>query len=219
MWIPLRFRMRPDDIERQRLARAARDRNRERQVQRRRALKFVGTRRLWIMASLIGIAVLGVLLPLKYLTVAKPTQRPLSREARAVQDLWVLRTALECYLHDCRRYPSESEGLKALVMPLGVPGWQGPYIDILKPDPWRTPYRYTIADGNVRLGSSGPDGRADTADDLPAPPPDRTVPRLRETARAKAGAAPPPGEFDVQLAHSPASASTVTPVRTASPDP
>jgi hypothetical protein len=200
MRIPLHLQLPHEDIEKQRLARMARDRNRERQVRRRKALRFVGTRRLWIMATLIGIAVFGVLLPLRYLGGTRPTRRPLTREARAVQDLWVLRTALECYSNDCRRYPTETEGLKALVMPRDVAGWQGPYIDILKPDPWRTPYRYTLTNGQVRLDSAGPDRQADTRDDLAAPPPDCTVPRLRAAARTNLTARPPPSEFDVDLA-------------------
>jgi len=110
-----------------------------------------------------------------------------------------LRTALECYLLDCRRYPSPAEGLKALIMPLDVEGWQGPYIDILKPDPWRTPYSYTLTNNQVRLLSAGPDQSEGTPDDLMAPPPDTTIPKLREAARSNIVVRPPATEFEVRL--------------------
>ncbi len=42
------------------------------------------------------------------------------------------------------RYPTESEGLKALVTaPAGDPRWRGPYMkDNIPSDPWGTPYAY-----------------------------------------------------------------------------
>ena len=200
MRVPPRFLLRPADLEKQRLARVARDRNHERQIQRRRSLRFVGSRRLWIIIAITAIAVFGVLLPLQYSRKAVVTTPPLPREARAVQDLWVLRTALECFLLDCHRYPSPAEGLKALIMPLDVEGWQGPYIDILKPDPWRTPYSYTLTNNQVRLLSAGPDQSEGTPDDLTAPPPDTTIPKLREAARSNIVARPPATEFEVRLA-------------------
>jgi len=52
--------------------------------------------------------------------------------------------ALESFRIDMGRYPTESEGLKALVTsPGGDPRWRGPYMkDDIPNDPWGTPYVY-----------------------------------------------------------------------------
>ncbi len=52
--------------------------------------------------------------------------------------------ALESFRIDMGRYPTESEGLKALVTsPGGDPRWRGPYLkDDIPNDPWGTPYAY-----------------------------------------------------------------------------
>ena len=52
--------------------------------------------------------------------------------------------ALESFRIDMGRYPTESEGLKALVTaPGGDARWRGPYMkDDIPNDPWGTPYVY-----------------------------------------------------------------------------
>ena len=65
--------------------------------------------------------------------------------------------------------------MKALVQDPGIPGWGGPYIDALKPDPWYHPYHYACTAGKVTLSSDGPDGMRGTEDDILAPPPDLTL--------------------------------------------
>jgi general secretion pathway protein G len=42
------------------------------------------------------------------------------------------------------RYPTSEEGLKVLMeAPADAEQkWRGPYIDILRPDPWGNPYQY-----------------------------------------------------------------------------
>ena len=52
--------------------------------------------------------------------------------------------ALESFRIDMGRYPTEAEGLKALVIaPGGDPRWRGPYMkDDIPNDPWGTPYAY-----------------------------------------------------------------------------
>jgi general secretion pathway protein G len=87
-------------------------------------------------------------------------------------DLGALHTALEWFRANCKRYPTTEEGLKALVRNPGVPGWQSYYIEALYPDRWGHPFQYACSNGQIRLFSLGPDGVADTADDIPAPAPD-----------------------------------------------
>lgn len=54
-------------------------------------------------------------------------------------------TSLELFKLDTGRYPSDREGLQALVQPPpGTRNWAGPYLkkSAVPPDPWGNPYRY-----------------------------------------------------------------------------
>jgi general secretion pathway protein G len=82
--------------------------------------------------------------------------------ARAQID--ALDKALDQYLLDTRRYPSNEEGLEALVSrPSNVPAWNGPYLKKGVPnDPWGRPYVYRRPGqkGEFDLLSYGRDGKA-----------------------------------------------------------
>jgi general secretion pathway protein G len=125
---------------------------------------------------LIGVVVVTVILSALFLPRAQRAvpagPRAPTKEERALENLRVLRTALELFRFDCERYPTTEETLKALVRDPGIDTWQKPYIDALKPDPWMTPYVYAASNDTVALSSNGPDGRPGTADDIAAPPPD-----------------------------------------------
>lgn len=56
-----------------------------------------------------------------------------------------LESAVEKFYIHMDRYPSAEEGLDALVTePSDAAGkWRGPYIKILRADPWGNPYQYT----------------------------------------------------------------------------
>lgn len=71
-----------------------------------------------------------------------------ARAAAAETALRSLALALDCYRIDCGGYPTEEQGLDALMeKPLLEPlpeGWNGPYLtgrNLL--DPWGTPWVYT----------------------------------------------------------------------------
>lgn len=91
-----------------------------------------------IMVVLVIIGLLAALI------VPSVMDRP--DEARAVkarQDIRGLESALKLYRLDNYRYPSEAEGLKALVeKPSSAQKWKGPYVESLPADPWDQPYRY-----------------------------------------------------------------------------
>jgi general secretion pathway protein G len=57
-----------------------------------------------------------------------------------------LDNALEKFNLNMDRYPTSEEGLKALVeVPAGEESkWRGPYIKLLRPDPWGEPYQYRM---------------------------------------------------------------------------
>jgi general secretion pathway protein G len=75
-----------------------------------------------------------------------------------------LKTALDTMRLDLGRYPTQEEGLAALVTaPSGATNWQGPYLDSAVPnDPWGRPYLYVPSanpDEAPRIGTFGADGR------------------------------------------------------------
>lgn len=72
--------------------------------------------------------------------------------------------ALEIYKLDVGRFPSNEEGLDALVKkPATANGWAGPYLKGGVPvDPWGKAYQYANpgASGNIEIVSFGADGAA-----------------------------------------------------------
>ncbi len=77
------------------------------------------------------------------------------RRTRAGAELKAIRTGLEWFRAHCKRYPTDEEGLKALVRDPDVPGWHGNYIDQLTSDPWGNPYRYGCTNETVSLRAEG----------------------------------------------------------------
>lgn len=80
--------------------------------------------------------------------------------------------ALDLYRMDVGSYPSEQEGLQALINPptsaANPAKWRGPYLkDAIPLDPWDSPYIYRLIDANtVQVISVGPDKMEGTADDI-----------------------------------------------------
>ena len=80
--------------------------------------------------------------------------------------------ALEIFKLDVGRYPSNAEGLQALVVkPASAGGWNGPYLKGgLPTDPWGNPYRYANPGpgGGIEILSLGadnaPGGEGENAD-------------------------------------------------------
>jgi len=77
-------------------------------------------------------------------------------------------TALELYYMENGSYPSESVGLKALVIaPSEASHWNGPYLKKAENllDPWGRPYQYTYpaSNGDYEVYSLGPKGKVTSA--------------------------------------------------------
>jgi len=75
-----------------------------------------------------------------------------------------LEHALDLYYLDANRYPTSSEGLRALIERPGVSvGWNGPYLksDAIPNDPWGRPYIYRSPGehGPYDIMSYGADGQ------------------------------------------------------------
>ena len=73
--------------------------------------------------------------------------------------------AMDLFRLDVGRYPTNSEGLQALVTnPGSAPGWNGPYLQggRVPLDPWNNPYHYANPgpNGDIDIWSLGADNQA-----------------------------------------------------------
>lgn len=124
-----------------------------------------GRRPLGVLFILMVMALLGGALVARVKKATFSLQKP-PPAAVARKELAVLRIALDDFRRDCGRYPVNTEGLEALVHNPDVQGWNGPYINCLKADPWKHRYLYSFDGRLVKLVSAGPDGVQNTEDDM-----------------------------------------------------
>lgn len=81
--------------------------------------------------------------------------------------------ALDLFYLDMGRYPSEQEGLQALVEPRGIARWSGPYLQqaALPLDPWGQSFAYRAPSGGqfeiVSFGADGVEGGSDDTTSRP----------------------------------------------------
>ena len=115
-----------------------------------------------LVEMLVVVAIVGLLIGLVGTGAIRQLQN--SRVSAAEAQIAQLRSALDIYLIETGRYPSEAEGLRALVTNAGqVPGWNGPYLrdGNLPADPWGGAYIYVLTnDGQPRIRSLGSDGQS-----------------------------------------------------------
>lgn len=96
--------------------------------------------------TLIEIMVVVVILGILAATII-PQFMGTTHDARvgtAKANIAELEAAIERFNVHMDRLPTSEEGLKVLVeAPPGETGkWKGPYISMLRPDPWNNPYQY-----------------------------------------------------------------------------
>jgi len=118
-------------------------------------------------AMLVVLVILSIMLVL-----ASRGRQPAAKDSRigkALKEVGVLNTALGFFRSDCGRYPTQAEGLVALVRDPGVSNWSGPYVNLVKPDPWHTRYVYVTDGTNARATSAGPDRIPGSGDDIVPP--------------------------------------------------
>jgi general secretion pathway protein G len=117
--------------------------------------------------TLIEIMVVVVILAILAATII-PQFRGTTEDAKisaAKSTVAELESALErLYIH-LDRYPTMEEGLKILSDPPtgdDEKKWRGPYIKVLRPDPWGNPYQYRFPGSHRKTGfdlwSRGRDG-------------------------------------------------------------
>ena len=120
-----------------------------------------------ILGSIILVfIILGSLLTSQFQTQPETPTVEDDPIARTWREIDALTAALERFQKDTGRFPTEKEGLVALVRNLDVEGWNGHYVNLIQPDPWRTPYRYSITETGIEVRSAGPDRTFETKTDI-----------------------------------------------------
>ncbi len=118
-----------------------------------------------LFGVILILGVVGLLLMRKVEPVRR-SPRELPHQV-ALRQLNTLATALGRYRFHVGDFPPDSVGLRGLVEDPGIRGWDGPYINQLLSDPWKTPYAYRyVTNALPMLFSCGPDGTNATPDDL-----------------------------------------------------
>ena len=100
-----------------------------------------------IMVVVAVIALLGAMIGP---TLFNKVQQ--AEETRVAQDIRAIESALKFYRLDNYRYPTQSQGLSALLSaPSGSEDrWNGPYLESMPVDPWGQNYLYAYPSNNGR---------------------------------------------------------------------
>ena len=115
-----------------------------------------------LIELLVILVIIGVLAALIVPNVIDRAEE--SRVTAARADVGQLMQALKLYRLDNQRYPTQEQGLQALVQRPTAgpapPNWR-PYLDKLPTDPWGRPYQYLNpgVHGPVDVFSLGADGQ------------------------------------------------------------
>jgi general secretion pathway protein G len=90
------------------------------------------------------------------------------KPAAARASVIALNTAVDLFRKDCGAFPTQSQGMEALLAHPGVQNWQGPYISgrTLPSDPWGHPFEYRLINDIPVVRSAGPDAAWGTRDDI-----------------------------------------------------
>ncbi|MCA1414403.1 MULTISPECIES: type II secretion system major pseudopilin GspG [Bradyrhizobium] len=120
-----------------------------------------------VVITIIGL-IMGLIGPrvLNYLGESKVKAAKIQLQSFA--------SALDLFYLDAGRYPTASEGLRALASrPAGITAWNGPYLrgGAIPADPWNTPYVYRSPGERgpyeiISYGADGQEGGSGTAADI-----------------------------------------------------
>ena len=125
-----------------------------------------------LVELMVVIFIMGLLATLVIINVAPVGEQ--SRVGKVRADIAAFESALEWYSLDMYSYPNAEAGLAALKKPpagADIATYRpGGYVKRLRDDPWGNPYQYDVpgqrSGGAYDVYSSGPDGKAGTADDI-----------------------------------------------------
>ncbi len=117
-----------------------------------------------LLELMVVIVILGLLATVVMVNVLPSQDRAMKEKARA--DISVLEQSIEGYRLDNFTFPTNEQGLQALVTPpagMARPDRyrEGGYIRRLPQDPWGNPYQYAVPGekGRFDIYSFGADGR------------------------------------------------------------
>jgi general secretion pathway protein G len=118
-----------------------------------------------LVELLVVLAILGLLVGIAVPQLFKYFSR--AKEDAAKIQMQTIASGLDLFLLDVGRYPTDQEGLKALVAaPPSLDRWAGPYVSqaSIINDPWGRPYVYHVPSRHqgqaYDLYTLGPDGSA-----------------------------------------------------------
>jgi general secretion pathway protein G len=123
-----------------------------------------------LVELLLVLVILGILAALVMPKFTGRTEQ--ARVTAAQTQIATFGTALDAFEVDTGSYPRGQDGLgQLLVQSSDVTGWRGPYLKSDIPlDPWGHAYVYEfpgrLNPSGYDLRSAGPDGQANTADDI-----------------------------------------------------
>ena len=125
-----------------------------------------------LVEMLVVITIIGIIMALVGPRVLNYLGESKMKAARIQIESFT--SALDLYYLDLGRYPTNSEGLAALVQrPPSAPSWNGPYLKtgLVPPDPWGNAYIYRSPSQRgayeiTSLGSDGQEGGTGTASDI-----------------------------------------------------
>jgi len=96
-----------------------------------------------LIEMMIVVAIMAIMSAMLAPTLFNQVSK--AEKARTASDIRQIESALKFYRLDNYRYPTQSQGLQALVIaPSGSGGtsWNGPYLEAVPKDAWKQDYRY-----------------------------------------------------------------------------
>lgn len=122
--------------------------------------------------TLVELMIISVIVAI-LLTMFSQNVLGINDESKVVvanQNLRSIEGAINLFQKDMQRYPTQEEGLQALLEGDKETNWQGPYLEAeLLKDPWGNSYLYEINDIHFFLftrGEDGIQGGSDLAQDI-----------------------------------------------------
>ena len=105
----------------------------------RKQLRSAGFTLIELMVVLVVIGIMAAAIIPQFM--GTPHEAKVSTAKASIAEL---ESALERFYYNMDRFPSNEEGLKALVEAPASEDkkWRGPYVKILHADPWGNPYQY-----------------------------------------------------------------------------
>lgn len=129
-----------------------------------------GDRGMTLIEIIIVLSLVAGLMGMIFTSVASGNETAKGKQTELL--FGQLRSSLQMYRMHNVKFPSQEQGLSALVDNPGIPSWRGPYSEPENLiDPWGSPIQYEIEANKVRFSSAGGDGEMGTADDIVWPAP------------------------------------------------